>query len=100
MSETIVPITSTTCVLLAVPLGRNDWVTRQTTLHYEAGRLIQADGIDLMKRGPKGLTGTMYVVKASLCRDTRPIIRIEGQKIVNGLVVDVQNWGEIEIPVP
>jgi hypothetical protein len=67
---------------------------------YEAGRLTKAEGIDFTQAGPMGLTGTLYVVKESLCRDNRRIMRIERQKLVNGLVVDMQNWGEMEDTVP
>ena len=47
-----------------------------------------------------GLTGTLYVVKESLSRFNLLVMRIERQKIVNGRVVDKQNWGEIEDAVP
>lgn len=69
-------------------------------LHYEASRLIKAEGIGITQSGPMGLTGTLYLVKESICRDKRLIMRIERQKIVNGKVVDMQNWGEIEDAVP
>jgi len=83
-------------VLVAVPVGRNVWVRKQATLHYEGNRLIRAEGIDLPEAGPQGVTGTLYVVKDSLYRDNRSVMRVERQKIVNGHVVQMQNWGEIE----
>jgi hypothetical protein len=100
MSDAGMAITGPVCVLLAVPVGRNSWVSKEVMLHYEASRLIKAEGIDLTQTGPMGLTGTLYVVKESLCRDNRLVMRIERQKIVNGKVVDMQNWGEIEDTVP
>jgi hypothetical protein len=100
MSDAGMAITGPVCVLLAVPVGRNSWVSKEVMLHYEASRLIKAEGIDLTQTGPMGLTGTLYVVKESLCRDNRLVMRIERQKIVNGKVVDMQNWGEIEDAVP
>jgi hypothetical protein len=83
-------------VLVAVALGRNAWTSQQVTLHYQNGRLIRADGIDLTQTGLNGLTGTLYIVKDSLCRDNRRVMRVERQKIVDGEVVDRQNWGELE----
>lgn len=83
-------------VLVAVAVGPNAWVSRPATLHYESRRLIKAEGTDLTQAGPKGLTGTLYVVKDSLCRDNRRLMRVERQKIVDGEVVGTQNWGEIE----
>jgi hypothetical protein len=100
MSKAGMAITGPVCVLLAVPVGRNSWVSKEVMLHYEASRLIKAEGIDLTQTGPMGLTGTLYVVKESLCRDNRLVMRIERQKIVNGKVMDMQNWGEIEDAVP
>jgi hypothetical protein len=100
MSDAGMAITGPVCVLLAVPVGRNSWVSKEVMLHYEASRLIKAEGIDLTQTGPMGLTGTLYVVKESLCRDNRLVMRIERQKIVNGKVMDMQNWGEIEDAVP
>jgi hypothetical protein len=66
------------------------------TLHYQNDRLIRADGTDLIQTGTNGLTGTLYIVKDSLCRDNRRVMRVERQKIVDGEVVDRQNWGELE----
>jgi hypothetical protein len=83
-------------VLVAVAVGRNSWASQQATLHYESSRLIKAEGTGLTQAGPKGLTGTLYVVKDFLCRDNRRVMRVERQKIVNGKVVDTQNWGELE----
>ena len=100
MSEAGMAITGSVCVRLAVPLGRTGWVSKEAMLHYEAGRLIKAEGIDLTQAGSLGLTGTLYMVKESLCRDNRLVMRIERQKIVNGKVIDMQNWGEIEDAVP
>ena len=100
MSEAGVTMASSECVLLAVPVGRNDWTTKQATLHYEAARLVKAEGIDFPQTGPLGLTGTLYVVKEALQRDLRRIMRVERQKVVNGQVVEVQNWGEIEETLP
>ena len=100
MSETGMVMTGPVCVRLAVPLGRNGWVSKEAMLHYEAGRLIKAEGIDLTQAGSLGLTGTLYMVKESLCRDNRLVMRIERQKIVNGKVMNMQNWGEIEDAVP
>jgi hypothetical protein len=100
MSDAGVAITRSACVLLAVSVSRTGWVSKEVMLRYEAGRLTKAEGIDFTQAGPMGLTGTLYVVKESLCRDNRRIMRIERQKLVNGLVVDMQNWGEIEDTVP
>jgi hypothetical protein len=83
-------------VLVAVAVGRNVWISRQATLHYENNRLIKAEGIDLTQAGPVGLKGILYVVKDSFCRDNRRFMRVERQKIVEGKIVDSQNWGEIE----
>jgi len=96
MSETAREITGPASVQVAVPVGRNVWVRKEATLHYAGSRLIKAEGIDLPGAGPLGLTGTLYVVKASLHRDNRSVMRVERQKIVNGQVVQMQNWGEIE----
>jgi hypothetical protein len=100
MSEGAIAVTEPVCALLAVPVGRNGWISKKVMLHYEASRLIKAEGTDLAQKGSMGLTGTLYVVKESLCRDNRLVMRIERQKIVNGKVVDMQNWGEIEDAVP
>jgi hypothetical protein len=100
MSKAGMAITGPVCVLLAVPVGRNGWVSKEVMLHYEASHLTKAEGIDFTQSGPMGLTGTLYVVKESICRDERLVMRIERQKIVNGKVVDMQNWGEIEDAVP
>jgi hypothetical protein len=96
MSEAGVATTRSVCVLLAVPFGRNGWGRKEAMLHYEAGRLMKTEGIDFTQTGPLGVTGTLYVVKESLCRDNRRVVRIERQKVVNGLIVDRRNWGEIE----
>jgi hypothetical protein len=96
MSETAMPTTVQTSASVAVPVGRNGWVRKEVTLHHEAGRLIKVEGIELAQNGPMGLTGTMYVVKESLRYDSRMVMRIERQKIVNGKIVDMRNWGEIE----
>ena len=100
MSDTEMAATGPVCVLLAIPLGRNGWAKKDAMLHYEAGRLIKAEGMDLIQTGSMGLTGTLYVVKESLSRFNRLVMRIERQKFVNGKVVDVKNWGEIEDAVP
>jgi hypothetical protein len=100
MSEAGMTITGPVCVLLAVPVGRNGWDRKEVILHYEASRLVKAEGIDLGQTGPMGLTGTLYVVKEVLSRFNLLVMRIERQKIVNGRVVDKQNWGEIEDAVP
>jgi hypothetical protein len=103
MSETATPVTGPTSVRIAVPLGRNGrngWVSKEVTLHYEANRLIKAEGVELTQTGPLGLTGTLYVVKELLQYESRPVMRIERQKIVHGKVVDMRNWGEIEDTVP
>ena len=100
MSEAAIAVTELVCALLAVPVGRNVWISKKVMLHYEASRLIKAEGTDRAQKGSMGLTGTLYVVKESLCRDNRLVMRIERQKIVNGKVVDMQNWGEIEDAVP
>ena len=89
-------VTGPARVLVAVAVGRDAWVSQQVTLHYESSCLIKAEGTDLTQAGPKGLTGTLYVVKDSLCRENRRVMRVERQKIVNGEVVGTQNWGEIE----
>jgi hypothetical protein len=96
MSDTPAGITEPASVQIAVPVGRNVWVRKQATLHYQNNRLVKAEGIDLGQAGPQGLTGTLYLVKASLNRDNRSVMRVERQKIVNGRVVQMQNWGEIE----
>lgn len=100
MSEAEMSITSPASVPVAVRVGRNGWVRKQATLHYENSRMIKAEGIELTQAGPMGLTGIMYVVKDSFCRDNRSVMRVERRKIVNGLVVDIQNWGEIEDAEP
>ncbi len=84
-----------TGVLVAVAVGRNTWVSKQATLHYESSRLVKAEGIDF-PAGPNGVSGILYVVKDCLCRDNRRLMRVERHKIVDGKVVDVQNWGEVE----
>jgi hypothetical protein len=93
-------ITGPVRVLLAVPVGRNSWVSKEVLFHYEASRLIKTEGIELAKIGPMGVTGTLYVVKESFFRDNRLVKRIERQTITNGQVVSMQNWGEIEDTVP
>lgn len=100
MIETSEAIMSSACVLLAVPIGRTGWSKMQATLYYESNRLIKVEGIDFTQTGPSGVTGSLYLVKESLCRENRRTLRIERQKVVNGLVVDIQNWGEIEESVP
>ena len=100
MSEAGMTTTGSVCVLLAVPVGRNGWFSKEVILHYEASRLIKAEGIDLAQKGLLGLTGALYVVKESFCRDNRLVMRIERQKIVDGKVVTMQNWGEIEDTIP
>lgn len=100
MNETALAITSPTCVQLVVPVGRNGWARKEATLQYEANRLIKAEGIELKQTGPMGLTGTLFFVKESLYRENRLVMRIERQKIVNGKVVEMQNWGEIEDALP
>ena len=100
MSDAATNSTGETSVLVLVPAGRNAWTKKQVTLHYEANRLIRVDGIELPKAGPMGLTGTLYMVKDLIYRDTRPVMRVERQKIVNGAVVDRRNWGELEETVP
>jgi hypothetical protein len=82
-------------VLIAVARGRNCWSSQPATLHYENNRLVRAEGASLTE-GPSGLSGTLYIVKDSLCRDNRRLMRVERQKIVNGEVVDSKNWGELE----
>src|SRR5207245_5149722 len=64
--------------------------------HYASSRLVKAEGIDFPGAGPNGVSGTLYVVKDCLCRDNRRLMRVERHKIVDGKVVDVQNWGELE----
>ena len=96
MSDTPVGITGPASVQVAVPVGRNVWIRKEATLHYNGNRLIKAEGVELPAAGPLGLTGTLYLVKASLHRDNRSVMRVERQKIVNGQVVQMQNWGEIE----
>ena len=83
-------------VLIATSVGHNCWASRQAILHYENSRLIRADGADLTQSGPRGLTGTLYVVKDTISRDNRRVMRLERQKIVDGEIVGKQNWGEIE----
>src|SRR5262249_37323363 len=96
MSDTPAGITAPANVQIAVPVGRNIWIRKEATLHYQGKRLVKAEGIDLPGAGPQGLTGTLYLVKASLLRDNRSVMRVERQKIVNGQVVQMQNWGQIE----
>lgn len=96
MSDTSAAMTAPASVQVAVPLGRNLWIRKEAILHYQGNRLVKAEGIDLPGAGPLGLTGTLYIVKASLHRDNRSVMRVERQKIVNGQVVQMQNWGEIE----
>jgi hypothetical protein len=92
--------TEPSSVLIVVPVGRNAWVRKHATLYYEGNRLVKAEGSDLMETGTQGLTGTLYVVKDCLSRDNRAVMRVERQKIVNGKVVDMKNWGEIEETAP
>lgn len=96
MSEAALGETAAARVAVAVPVSRHAWVRRQATLHYAGNRLVRAEGIDLAGSGPLGVTGTLYVVKDSLCRDNRSVMRVERQKVVNGRVVEVRNWGEVE----
>lgn len=96
MSQVLMEAAEPIRVQVAVAVGRNVWVSQQATLHYEGRRLIRADGSGLDQAGPRGLTGALYLVIDSLCRDNRRIMRVERQKIVDGEVVDRQNWGEIE----
>jgi hypothetical protein len=96
MSQAGTGVTGPACVLVAVAVGRNTWVSKQATLHYESSRLVKAEGIDFPPAGPNGVSGTLYVVKDCLCRDNRRLMRVERHKIVDGKVVDVQNWGEVE----
>lgn len=88
--------TGSAVVLVAVPVGRNTWVSQEAILHYESSRLIRAEGTSMTQSGPGGLTGILYVVVESLCRETRRVMRVERQKIVNGEIVNRQNWGEFE----
>jgi hypothetical protein len=98
MSDVGTTMANPTCVPIAVRVGRDGWVRKVATLHYEANRLVRAEGIEFAREGSMGLTGTMYVVKESFCRDNRSVMRVERQKIVNGIVVELQNWGEIDDP--
>jgi len=93
-------ITGPAQVQVAVPVGRNAWASKQATLHYESNRLIKAEGIDLTPAGPNGVSGTLYVVKDYLRRDNRRVMRLERHKFVDGRVVAVQNWGELEDASP
>jgi hypothetical protein len=96
MSQARTELSGATKLLVAVPVGRNTWISKKATLHYEGKRLIKAEGIELTQAGPRGVTGTLYIVKESLCRDHCRVMRVERQKVVDGQVVDTQNWGEIE----
>jgi hypothetical protein len=89
-------VTGPACVLVAVPVGRDAWASRQATLHYAGSRLVLAEGIDLPNAGPNGLTGTLYVVRDKFWRDRRRVLRVERQQVVDGRVVSAQNWGEVE----
>lgn len=89
-------VTGPACVLVAVPVGRGTWASRQATLHYAGSRLVKAEGIDLPRAGPNGLTGTLYVVRDDFWRDRRRLLRVERQQVVDGQVVSTQNWGEVE----
>src|SRR2546425_8455573 len=93
-------ITGQACVQVAVPISRTAWASKQATLHYEGNRLVQAEGIDLTRVGPNGVSGTLYVVKDCFRRDNRWLMRLERHKLVDGKLVDVQNWGEIEDASP
>ena len=99
MNEIEATITASTAVLLVIPIGRNTWAKKESILHYEANRLMKAEGVELKQSGT-GVTGTLYVVKEWICRDNRQVMRVERQKIVNGKIVDTQNWGEIEEAAP
>src|SRR5438105_3363442 len=81
MSEAATATTESACVLVAIPVGRTGWVRREVMLHYQASRLIKAEGIELSQTGPSGLTGTLYVVRESCSRDNRLFMRLERQKI-------------------
>lgn len=100
MNETALAIIAPASVQLVVPVGRNGWARKEATLQYEANRLIKAEGIEFNQTGPRGLTGTLYLVKETLYRENRPVMRIERQKIVNGKIVEMQNWGEVEDALP
>jgi hypothetical protein len=89
-------MTGSAIVQVAVPVGRNVWVSKEAILHYESSRLIRAEGTSVTQTGPRGLTGILYVVVESLCRENRRVMRVERQKIVNGEIVNRQNWGELE----
>ena len=84
------------CVQVAVPGRRNVWSSKQATLRYDSSRLVEAEGIEFAQAGPHGLTGTLYLVTGTFCRDNRRIMRVERRKIVDGKVAEVQNWGELE----
>jgi hypothetical protein len=84
-------------VLVAVRIGRDSWASKQAILHYAGSRLVKAEGIDLPRAGPNGLTGTLYVVRDELLRDHRRLVRVERQQVVDGLLVNTQNWGEVEV---
>ena len=96
MSQAEIQLPAPVQVRVAIAVGRNAWVSRQATLHYESDRLVRAEGTCLNQAGPRGLTGTLYVVTDSLCRDNRRVMRVERQKIVNGQILTTQNWGELE----
>ena len=68
-----IAVTGPASVLVAVPVGRNVWASRQATLHYAESRLVQVEGIDLPNAGPNGLTGTLYVVRDEFWRDHRRV---------------------------
>src|SRR5262249_60106863 len=82
MSQAAMQVTGPVHVRVAVSVARNVWVSQQATLHYESSRLIRADGAGLTECGPRGLTGTLYLVADSLCRDNRRVMRLLRQKIV------------------
>ena len=96
MNDALTTIPDPARAVVVVPVGRNTWTKKEITLQYEASRLIKVEGIDITQSGPMGLTGILFMVKESVSRDNRTLMRVERQKIVNGKVVELQNWGEIE----
>lgn len=96
MSDEQVSAPEPESVLIAIPLGRDSWASRQATLHYAGSRLVKAEGVDFPRQGPNGPTGTLYLVRANIQRDHRRLLRVERQQLVDGQIISTQNWGEVE----
>lgn len=96
MSQEETEISGSKIFTIAVPKGRNIWEYREANFHYASRRLIRVEGAPHSETEPDGLTGTLYVVVETFCRENRRVMRVERQKFVKGELVNRQNWGEFE----